>query len=928
MGHDTVPEPSDRSPYLFLSYSSTDHLAAFAVADALTAEGVQVWMDRSGLSGGALWATEIARAIRSCTLFAVLCTPASIASRNVRQELQLAWDHDRTILPVLLEPVEFPDDVAYFLHGRHWIDATDRSTTEWLEALKAALVHGGLQLPSATHTAHHTPGGNLPVPLGHLIGRQADVDEIVGALLSKNRLVTLTGPGGVGKTRLALEAARQAAASFADGATFVDLSTVTDPLHVPSRIAKALGISETGNRSTIESLDLALRDSRRLLLLDNFEQVIEAAPIVVELLAGAPDSQALVTSREALRVRGEHLMTVQPLRLPSRSESDDLIALGDTPSIALFVATAQGRNPAFTLTTENAAAVIEICQRLDGLPLAIELAAARVRTLSPSALLARLEKRLPLLTGDSRDAPARQQTLRNTLEWSYNLLPPREQDVFRSLSVFVGGFTLEAAETMSIPRSGAVPGTATSPDVLDLIAALVDQSLIRQLEYEVEPRYGMLETIREYGLELLETRGELDEMRRRHANWLAELVERIRPEIEGPNGRAVLDQYEREHPNIRSALAYALETGDAELGCRIVAFVWKFWLVHTHARQVRERIEQILRLPGEVTPAYRLETLYIASFFALDDGDFELARQWAAEGLALARAEGDKHLESRMLFGLGFVARREGDNRQAAEYCEEALVLAREMGPSIPFADHMTAMILASLAAISNELGESDRASAQAQEARAIWQRRGDPWGLAISTERLGVTSLAQGDLAASARWFGESLSLYHELGDRSGMTTCISGLGIVAGRIGHWTAAVRLFASADAARERIGAPVPAPLQEELQRSMEQARRQLGERRFEAGRRAGFALTLDEAIAESLNVRLDRSTKHGSPHQLTQRELDVLRLVADGRTDREIAAELSISYRTTTTHVRNIMNKLGVDSRTAASTDAVRLGLI
>jgi len=232
------------------------------------------------------------------------------------------------------------------------------------------------------------------------------------------------------------------------------------------------------------------------------------------------------------------------------------------------------------------------------------------------------------------------------------------------------------------------------------------------------------------------------------------------------------------------------------------------------------------------------------------------------------------------------------------------------------------------LAAISNELGESDDASAQAQEARAIWQRRGDPWGLAISTERLGVTSLTQGDLAASVRWFGESLALYHELGDRSGMTTCISGMGIVAGRIGHWTTAVRLFASADAARELIGAPVPTPLRDELQRSTEQALRQLGERRSEAARRAGFALTLDEAVAESLNVRLDRSPKHVSPHQLTQRELDVLRLVADGRTDREIAAELSISYRTTTTHVRNVMNKLGVDSRTAASTDAVRLGLI
>ena len=218
------------------------------------------------------------------------------------------------------------------------------------------------------------------------------------------------------------------------------------------------------------------------------------------------------------------------------------------------------------------------------------------------------------------------------------------------------------------------------PDILDLISTLVDQSLVHQLEHDIEPRYGMLETIREYGLELLAAQGELDAMRRRHADWIAELVERIRPEIEGPNSRIVLDQYELEHPNIRSALAYALETEDAELGCRIVAFVWKFWVVHTHAREVRGRIEQVLRLSGEVTPAYRLEALYIASNFALDDGDFELAREWAEEGLALARAEGDKHLESRMLFGLGLVARREGDAQQAANYCERALMLAREMG--------------------------------------------------------------------------------------------------------------------------------------------------------------------------------------------------------------------------------------------------------
>jgi predicted ATPase/DNA-binding CsgD family transcriptional regulator/tetratricopeptide (TPR) repeat protein len=750
----------------------------------------------------------------------------------------------------------------------------------------------------------------------------------IGALLRESRLVTLTGPGGVGKTSVAIEAARARRDDFPDGVVFVSLAPVRDAVFVIPTIARSLGAPDAG--SIIDATGLAdlLAESSMFLVLDNLEQVVSCAVEVAALLARCPNIRILTTSRVVLNIHGERVFPIPPLTLPPAGAEADLAQLTDVAAIELFIERARAVDPSFMLDSGNAPAVVEICRRLDGLPLAIELAAARLRLLPPAALLSRLERRLVLLTGGPRDAPSRQQTLRDALAWSYDLLSEHEQWVFRRLSVFVGGFTIEAAEAITAGKAAAGADAEHLPPMLDILSTLVDNSLVRQVNSGDEPRFMILETIREFGAEQLESRGEIDGTRRSHANYVIELVEHLRPQIEGPDSRVVLDRFEREHPNIRAALTFALESGDGELGVRIVASVWKFWVVHSHTPEGRRWIEQVLALPGNVTPAYRLEALYAVCNFLIDDEELDEATRLAEEGLSLARAVDDVHLESRMLFTLGLIAHHEGDATLAASRSEGALVLARQVSDSIPFADHMTAMILVNLATFAQEVGDIDRALEAAQQARSIWQRRGDPWGLALSTEALANVAFARGDLEQAAHSFRQGQSLFRDLSDRSGMVNCLAGIAMVAAGVGRFTAAARLLAASAAARQSIGNPVPVLIRQPLERSIAQARSELGERRFEAAWQAGLELTLEDAFAEATILPLDQQSKPTTSHGLTARELDVLRLMAEGRTDREIADALFISYRTTTTHVGNILNKLGADSRTAAATDAVRLGLI
>ena len=489
MGHDAAPAPDSRPPRLFLSYASEDRATALAVADALVAAGMPVWIDRRGISGGDIWAAEITSAIRSCEVLAVLCTPASVASRNVRQELQLAWDLDRPILPVILEPVEFSDAMSYFLQGRQWIDASSRSDSEWLQELEAAVARLGVQTggrtvpaPVASQIDLKMPPGpliggdrevdagpvapspltavpmwsqSLPVPPTRLIGRDVIVEQITGLLGGDDaRLITLVGAGGVGKTRLAVAVADALTQETGQDVVFVDLAPVTEPSLALSSIASALGLRALGERPLLETVADVFRARSVLLLLDNFEHMLAFAPTVSELLQRCPSLKVLVTSRQPLRLRGEHEVHVDPLSVPKPSMIASVEDVSRSEAGALFVERAKAVRPDFELDDANAADVAEVCRQLDGLPLAIELAAPRIRLLSPAELHERLHQQLGLLTGGARDAPSRQQTLRATIAWSYDLLSPQEQEFFCRLAVFAGGFTLESAE--------AVAGNGTS----------------------------------------------------------------------------------------------------------------------------------------------------------------------------------------------------------------------------------------------------------------------------------------------------------------------------------------------------------------------------------------------------------------------------------------------------------------------------------
>jgi len=759
----------------------------------------------------------------------------------------------------------------------------------------------------------------VPVPSTPLVGREREIEHVLALLHDPSvRLVTLTGPGGVGKTRLALAVAAAAEAAFTDGVCFVPLAPVRDPALVIPAIARALDIQDNGDRSLVDAIETALAARRMLLILDNFEQLLATAPMVASLLAACSQLNVLVTSRAVLRVSGEHTFPVSPLALPNPMSLIPFEQLARYAAVRLFAVRAQATYAGFALTADNALAVADICRRLDGLPLAIELAAAWVKVLPPLALLARLDRRLTLLTGGNRDLPAHQQTMRNSIAWSYDLLSREEQALFRRLAVFAGGFDLEAAETL---------GGAGS---IDTLASLVDHGLVMRIEGpETMPRFVMLETIREFGLEQLAAHDEEIAIRSDYAGYFLALAEQLRPRIEGPEGQQVLERFEMDHPNYRAALATATERGDAQLAVRLAAALWKFWYVHRHAAEARAWLEGVLALPGEVPPDRRAEVLYAAGSSAYDQRDFARAEALGQECLALAQASND-HLRVGMAhFLLGTVARNQGHFSEAMAAYDRALTTLREGRLSGGFAEHMHGMVLSSLGDMAYEQGHVVRSRALNEEALALWQGRGDAWGIANAL--LNLATVAAGtDPSLSAARFREALAHYRDLDASVGFAHSIAGLAIVAVGFGKVIHGVRLFGAAEAFRAVASVAVTRMMQADYDRAVDAARLALGPREFRAAWTAGAVLTTDQAFAEATRLPLEgpAPVRLPSPFGLTMREFDVLQLMAEGRTDQEIADTLFISYRTVTTHVTKILNKLGVDSRTAAVSFAVRENVI
>jgi predicted ATPase/class 3 adenylate cyclase len=622
---------------------------------------------------------------------------------------------------------------------------------------------------------------NLPTQPTPFLGREQEVSTVCELLRRPEvRLVTLTGPGGMGKTRLGLQVAAELADQFAEGVFLVRLAPVSDPEQILPAIIQTLGISELSSISPLMLLKAALKDKQLLLLLDNFEQVIQAAVHVAELLATCPKLKIIVTSQVVLHVQAEREFAVPPLSLPNLRQLPDLQTLSQYEAVALFIQRAQVVKAGFAVTNANAPAVAAICTRLDGLPLAIELAAARAKFFAPQVLLTRLEQGLAVLTGGARDLPVRQQTLRGAIAWSYNLLAPEEQQLFRRLTAFVDGCTLEAAEVVC-RAAGELEG-----DMLDGLLSLVDKSLLRQQEsVQGEPRFWMLQLLREFGLEYLTSAGETELTRTAHASYYLALAEEAEPQLRGTDSSRWFARLEQEHKNLQAALSWQLERAEmragsegdkewAEQAMRLCGALFWFWNIHGYYREGRSFLERALAAREGVAASVQIQVLYAASVLAITQDDFECAETLGRECLALSRELGDTADKATALCQLGFVAWVRCQYAQARAQLEEAVALFQELGDT-----WNRARSLAYLARVFTAQGEYGRACALAEQSLELSRVLGDKGRIAMALSELArVRFLAQDDFAQAQALAEQSLALFRELGDTQYIAYLLSLLG------------------------------------------------------------------------------------------------------------------------------------------------------
>jgi predicted ATPase len=601
------------------------------------------------------------------------------------------------------------------------------------------------------------------------------------------RLLTITGPGGIGKTRLSLDVAANLLDGFPDGVYFVSLAAVRDAALVIPTIAQTLGIKEVAGQKPRDTLISFLRSKRLLLLLDNFEQVIAAAVVVADLLAACAQVKALVTSRAAVHVRGEHEWSVGPLSLPAPDDLGDRTALAQSAAVQLFVQRAVAVRPDFVLTATNSAAVAAICIRLDGLPLAIELAAARVRVLLPATLLARLERRLPLLTDGAYDLPARQQTMRGAIDWSHDLLAADEQLLFRYLAVFAGGCSLEAAEVIG----GSLPTGPT--DTLAALASLVEKSLMRAETRADTERFTMLETVREFGLERLAASGETDSAQRQHATYFVTFAEAVEPELTGAGQALWLTRLEIEHDNLRVAFQWAYEHGETAIGLRLAGALWRFWMQHGHATEGRVWLERFLAVAASTDRAGMgsvwAKAVFAAGVLMTEQGDYARAKTLIGENLPLVRELGEKRYVAALVNALGAIAEYQAEYEQATAYFTESLALQREMG-----SDHGAAVALNNLGNLARRYGAYPRAMSYYEESLTLKRTLGDKRGLGMTLSNMAAAARDQGHYARSAALLEESIALHREIDDKPGLAYALNNLGDVARDQGDPTRAALLY--------------------------------------------------------------------------------------------------------------------------------------
>jgi predicted ATPase/DNA-binding CsgD family transcriptional regulator len=753
---------------------------------------------------------------------------------------------------------------------------------------------------------------NLTGSLTSFVGREREKEK-VGRLLATTRFLTLTGAGGSGKTRLAQEVARDLTEAYPDGAWLVELAPLSEGSLVPGAVAEALQMREQPGRPPESTLVDALREKNLLLVLDNCEHLVDDVARLVELLLrSCPGLTILATSREILGAPGEVSWQVPPLSGPEPAFREPAEELEEYESVRLFVQRARYRNPAFVLTPHNAADVAEICTRLEGIPLAIELAAARVG-FSVQEIAARLDDSLRLLTAGSRTATPRQRTLRGALDWSHDLLSEPERVLFRRLSAFAGGWTLQAAEIVG-SGDGIEEGA-----VLDLLSQLVDKSLVlAEAAEDGAVRYRLLEPVRQYAREKLRESGEAEAVGRRHARWCLEFVERVRDGLEGPEQASWVGRMKEEHANAQAALSWTLEA-EPETALRLVATLGYFWYRYGRILEGRRWLEAVLSRTGDVESATRAKTLRLAGVLSEESGLYEQAEKLHEQGLALYRRLGNREGVASSLTSLGALAYAVGDLERALALTQESLALKRELGDE------------RALMSSRNNLGEMMQRAGELSKAQALFEENlqseeilGDEWGTAVSRLNLGTLAIEQGEPARAEELLLEALRAFQRLGDEDATTECLDSLAGAAGARGDGERAATLFGAAEAAREELGTPIRPVDRERYERFVAASQRGCGKRAWAAAWAAGRAMSLEQAAEYALS--LDSTflpgdlpqTEAGSERfftPLTPREQEIAHLVARGLTNRRIAEELSISERTVATHTGRILKKLNLQSR-------------
>ena len=867
-------------------------------------------------------------------------------------------------------------------------------------------------LPSRERTEHgRTTTHNLPMPLTPLVGREREVAAACALLQNPEvRLLTIVGTGGIGKTHLGLHIASELLNTFSDGVCLVLLASISDPDLVVSTLAQSLVVKEVGAEPLLDLLINYLQDKDLLLVLDNFEQVVAAAPVLTELLEACTSLKLLVTSRELLRVRGEQAFPLSPLAFPELTHLPSRDLLAEYGAVALFLQRARAVKPDFHVTDANASSIAAICARLDGLPLALELAAARLKHLTVQGLLARLEHSLQVLTQGPRDVHTRQQTLRNTIQWSYDLLSDQEQRLFRRLSVFVGGCRLEAVEALYTTLDGG------SMHMFDGVSSLIDKSLLQQSEHEEnggeEPRFVMLETIREYGLEMLAASKEVETTRQAQALYYLRFAEEVEPKLFGAEQQRWYARMEQEHANLRTAMHWLQERKEVDLTLRLSCALWWFWLTHNHLNEGCQWLDRVLSESEEGDLSLRAGVLNGLGLLLSNQGDFVQAKRRCEESVALFQELEETGAMAWPLHHLACIANDEGEYTRAAVLFEECQAHFSEAEDKLGLA-----YVLCHLTLTYSELGDYEKACSCAQESLTQFREFEDNGGILEALCALadllivsqgekaavqplleeirkrargaddgwmmsalvlaGRVALSRGDLVTARSFIEESLTFYRAKGMRvplvevlilfgrltaaqkdyaasqalyaesltlarkMGMKRLISaGLEGLAGAVavqGESLWAAHLWGAAEALRDAMHTLIPPVYRAEYERSVAAARLQLGEKDFAAAWAEGRSMTVDQVLITRESVTIPAThlssqppvkSKSTYPEGLTAREVEVLRLVAQGLTDAHIAEQLIISPRTVNTHLTSIYLKIQVSTRSGATRYAMEQHLV